>query len=892
VIDVLEHLGDGRSGADSSIIITYELDLPIYEGWVRRRLSSAGTVNQVVFCDVSVYERELGALSSARHIGKSYSVTPIRRAGAFHPKVYLLLGRTRGRLLVGSGNVTVGGLLRNAELFGLFDYDREKGLGPHPAFGVAVDFVQNLAQESSELVKKQITRAVSWAPWLREAPNVDGRTLLIGGEGRPALLNQISSLLNGKRPRSAVVLSASFDRRLVALKKLAEGTSEGRVRCIVQASSVDLDGKAVERLGKTVQWYPFVDPYPKEKKRRKDVRVHAKLIALDCGDQELVIYGSANSSRPALLDEDGNTEVVVAFWHSGPRSICEYLGLQESLRTARIDRELVKKVWRAEDDGRAGGAHECLLAGAVVYGRHVDLTIVDGEVERNAMLAISESVNRPPLTTAAVHRGDAGGFEARLSVPPEARIARVMSSAGRPLSNFVAFTWPEVGEPRGRSGLGSRGEAALAAMQDGVVLGTVLFELLNYYRDFEVVMARPAGKQREHLKAREAEVAEVPGRAVETFYTDAGAEMHKGEAWVGDRADLDLLAALVQPLRVGLATRGQEAEEEEDDSAIEEEAERRQIDARRGQATGDERRESIRFASRESLERAVRRLASRLTRSARSIEDTLSIRDKVVGVRASSIARQIWMTHIAAFLGERLVLSSENEEIRCLDARMLAHYVIRVCRALSGGKDAGVLSLVPPETWAGPDGEVLRRGLAFLWTCCLWATAYLRQNTPEEIGTPWEAVPELVAARFVAAVRSICQAPDQQDITRRLPVCGDPESLRAWGRNTSRLADLIVAIETKGKPPQELTREAVDSEPGALVFHPSVGVTVLVDRERRFQGAYTLLDLSKGDPPFRKFLGQVIELRAEGWPIAWSSHVQGVLVPKPDIPKKGRAGVK
>lgn len=709
---------------------------------------------------------------------------------------------------------------------------------------------------------------------------------------RPALLNQISSLLQGKRPRSAVVLSASFDRRLAALKKLAEGTSEGRVRCIVQASSVDLDGKAVERLGSAVQWYPFVDPYPREKKTRKDVRAHAKLIVLDCGGQELVIYGSANSSRPALLDEDGNTEVVVAFWHSGPRSILEHLGLEDSLNARRIDRELVKKAWLLEDDGRAGGAHECLLAGAVVYGRHVDLTIVDGEVKRDAVLAISESVNRPALMTAAIRRGDARGFEARVTVPLEGRIARVMSRGGRPLSNFVAFAWPELGEPRGRSGLGSRGEAALAAMQDGVVLGTVLFELLNYYRDFEVVMARPAGKRTEHPEGGKIESSEVPERAVEAFYTDVDAGVRTGKAWVGDRADLDLLAALVQPLRVGRATTRGEEEEEEDDSAIEEEAERRQIDAKHGRATGDERRESIRFASRESLERAARRLAARLARSARSIEDTLSIRDEVVGVRASSIARQIWMTHIAAFLGERPVLSSENEEIRCLDARTLARYVLRVSRALAGGKNGGVLSLVPPENWAGPDGEVLRRGLAFLWTCCLWATAYLRQNTAEEIASPWEAAPELVAARFVAVVRSHCQAPDQQDIARRLPACRDPESLDMWGRNASQLADLIVATEVKGEPPHEIIREAVDSGPGALVFHPSVGVSVLVDRERRFQGAYTLLDLSKGDPPFRKFLEQVVELRADGWPVAWSSHVRGVLIPKPDRLKKRRDGVK
>src|SRR5439155_1495140 len=97
---------------------------------------------------------ELEGLSAARYIGRTYSVTPVRRPGAFHPKVYLLLGRTKGRLLVGSGNVTLGGLLRNAELFGRFDYDRQNGAGPHRAFGVAAASGASSSQTRQSLMGK------------------------------------------------------------------------------------------------------------------------------------------------------------------------------------------------------------------------------------------------------------------------------------------------------------------------------------------------------------------------------------------------------------------------------------------------------------------------------------------------------------------------------------------------------------------------------------------------------------------------------------------------------------------------------------------------------------------------------------------------------------------
>lgn len=164
MIDVLDLIGDGGIAAESSIFLTYELDLPIYEGWIRRRLAAAGVANQVVFCDLGVYRRELEGVGATRYIGRTYSVTPVRRAGAFHPKVYLLLGRTKGRLLIGSGNVTIGGLVKNAELFGRFDYDRRSGVGPHQAFGAVVELVEELAGGASEVVQKQVARALSWAP--------------------------------------------------------------------------------------------------------------------------------------------------------------------------------------------------------------------------------------------------------------------------------------------------------------------------------------------------------------------------------------------------------------------------------------------------------------------------------------------------------------------------------------------------------------------------------------------------------------------------------------------------------------------------------------------------------------------------------------------------------
>ncbi len=98
------------------------------------------------------------------------------------------------------------------------------------------------------------------------------------------------------------------------------------------------------------------------------------------------------------------------------------------------------------------------------------------------------------------------------------------------------------------SGINARSEAAILAMQDGIVLGTVLFELLEQYRDFEIVRGRTRGKS-EPANQRDGDF----DRPLESFYTDAVPGDVTPTAWTEDRTDLEgLLAALVQPLQTGM----------------------------------------------------------------------------------------------------------------------------------------------------------------------------------------------------------------------------------------------------------------------------------------------------------------------------------------------------
>src|SRR5262249_48047179 len=144
-----------------------------------------------------------------------------------------------------------------------------------------------------------------------------------------------------------------------------------------------------------------------------------------------------------------------------------------------------------------------------------------------------------------------------------------------------------------------------------------------------------------------------------------------------------------------------------------------------GKATGDERLESS-LGSSQKLAAAIKRLERRLNRAAASIEDSLAYLEGLQSLNSNGIARQIWMTHIGAFLAHRVTVSDEGDEFVCLHPWYFAKYVLRVCRALTGSKKVGgFLDKLLPSSWEGFDGEALKKGLAFLWTCAVWSVAYM-----------------------------------------------------------------------------------------------------------------------------------------------------------------------
>jgi hypothetical protein len=79
-------------------------------------------------------------------LGISYAVKGIELNGAFHPKVYLMLGENKAKVIVGSGNLTASGVIINIEAFNVFRFDNNDESNKRNFKRIKAEIINNMHQ--------------------------------------------------------------------------------------------------------------------------------------------------------------------------------------------------------------------------------------------------------------------------------------------------------------------------------------------------------------------------------------------------------------------------------------------------------------------------------------------------------------------------------------------------------------------------------------------------------------------------------------------------------------------------------------------------------------------------------------------------------------------------
>ncbi len=328
----VEHklLDDFRArGFDASLMTTFSAYLPFYERVVLPRLVSSGCRYNIVLMDARQCSQCLSQPDTRPHLaGHSYVLVPVRAPRVFHPKICLLASRKRGRLMVGSHNLTLAGFGGNRELTNRLEIRPAENDGSQAIASAAFRFVREWLEVGLEAGGQHylaaVDKLVGLIPWLSEPGEQADNVRFFGSRPRgESLWDQVRGAIPSGVER-AMVVGPFFDKDLGFLRRLSRDLEPDSVEVGVEPeSAAGFDASAAPAV---VEFRDAGHLY------RERGYLHAKAIYLECRDgSRVLISGSANPTEAAWLtsggDKASNAEAVLVRFGDEASTAAQALGL-------------------------------------------------------------------------------------------------------------------------------------------------------------------------------------------------------------------------------------------------------------------------------------------------------------------------------------------------------------------------------------------------------------------------------------------------------------------------------------------------------------------------------------------------------------------------------------
>ncbi|KJK51668.1 hypothetical protein UK23_05980 [Lentzea aerocolonigenes] len=237
-----------------------------------------------------------------RHAGRAYQHGHVVCAGAFHPKLAVLVGDEDVWVAIGSGNPTMSGWGHNRELWLVVRSTRQAGPAAlHDLAAWLVDLPAVVVMPTW-IAETTAHVAASITPAEIDHSFAD---LRIFGNLRQPILEQLT-----EAPVEALGLTAPFfDAKSRAVRNLIARLLPGRVDIAVQPTLSQYNGKSLTDVTSTV---PHMEFWHLGEERTS----HGKLVEWTLDGSTTALVGSANLSAAAMLNSTtvgGNCELVASY---------------------------------------------------------------------------------------------------------------------------------------------------------------------------------------------------------------------------------------------------------------------------------------------------------------------------------------------------------------------------------------------------------------------------------------------------------------------------------------------------------------------------------------------------------------------------------------------------
>ena len=424
-----------ETGFQASVIATYCCYFPFYEEVVLRRLLNRGCTNNILMVDATHCAEAFARDDTRpRRAGLDYTLVPVHLRGAFHPKLIVALGKSKGALFVGSHNATLAGFGLNDEVTNEF---RTGGAGARQGSDViraALDYLQYFVPRGITSVAEVFGAVRRNVPWLVGPVAVESseRVFLTTRGDDADLWGRIRPLVP-KRPTTAFVCGPFFDNNLEFLQRVVNDVRPHRLVVGIDPESVVLDPDAVHRFHGAQ--FVNVGGIPRVPNQRDSATtyLHAKVLWFIGSEGELLVTGSANPSRAAFLSESErrNAEAVVVDLREGAGKA---LGLHDLVAARAVEEKDWTRVSERQVE-RAGVGRDA--RGAVVLAVPSDNGFVLNQPVGTGMVFDAFAADGSAVGKAATHVDDWLALEAPEAVRNGAQTLRGFGPGERPVLVLV-----------------------------------------------------------------------------------------------------------------------------------------------------------------------------------------------------------------------------------------------------------------------------------------------------------------------------------------------------------------------------------------------------------------------------------------------------------------------
>ncbi len=536
-------------GFQASVIATYCCYFPFYEDVILRRLLDRGCTNNILMVDAGLCAEAFASDDTRpRRAGRDYTLVPVHLRGAFHPKLIVALGKSKGALFVGSHNTTLAGFGLSDEVTNEF---RTSGAGARQGAGViraALDYLQAFVPSGLADVAHVFGAVRRNVPWLDGPVAVEStdRVFLATAGDDADLWSRIRPLVP-KRPSTAFVCGPFFDQKLTFLQQLLDDIRPRRLVVGIDPESVEIDPGAVRKFRGAE--FVNVSGIPRVPNRRDSGTryLHAKVLWFVGSEGELLVTGSANPSKAAFLSasEWRNAEAVVIDQREGA---ARALGLDDLVAAPAVEAKdwaLVtrRQAERAEISREARGT-------AVLAVPSDDGFIIDRPIGPRVTLT-AFTVDGTVLGQAATRVGDELAIDASEVVRDGAQTLRGLGAGKKPIVVLVHRP-DEIARNVGGDRQRELRRALGALEEDPAQLDTLLKLTEKVIFDSDEILS-PDTPARPRKPGTSGDEAPEPGP--ESLAVDAaGRRASRKKRRLASGDILVLLDALMQRLGEGLAT--------------------------------------------------------------------------------------------------------------------------------------------------------------------------------------------------------------------------------------------------------------------------------------------------------------------------------------------------